>query len=69
MDWTVLGIEPTKDIDAITRAYRDRLPQANPEERPEAFKALRAAEEEALSLAEAEEKPDEEKTPIERWSD
>ncbi|MBQ3385987.1 MAG: hypothetical protein IJG53_01555, partial [Eggerthellaceae bacterium] len=69
MDWTVLGIEPTKDIDAITRAYRDRLPQANPEERPEAFKALRAAYEEALSLAEAEEKSDEEKTPIERWID
>ena len=51
MDWFVLGIEPTKDKNAITAAYRQKLRQTNPEDKPEEFKALRAAYEEALSLA------------------
>ena len=69
MDWNALGIDPTKDTEEITRAYREQLPKANPEERPEAFKALRAAYEEALRLATEEERPDAEKTPVERWID
>lgn len=52
MDWSILGIEPTTDKKAITAAYRRRLPQVNPEDKPEEFKALRAAYEEALRLAE-----------------
>lgn len=51
MDWTLLGIEPTKDKKAITAAYRGRLTFVNPEDKPEEFKALRAAYEEALNLA------------------
>lgn len=51
MDWFVLGIEPTKDKKAITAAYRQKLRQTNPEDKPEEFKALRAAYEEALALA------------------
>lgn len=52
MDWSILGIEPTKDKKAITAAYRKQLVQVHPEEKPEEFKALRAAYEEALRLAE-----------------
>ena len=51
MDWFVLGIDPTKDKNAITAAYRQKLRQTNPEDKPEEFKALRAAYEEAMSLA------------------
>lgn len=54
MDWFVLGIEPTKDKKAITAAYRRKLRQTNPEEKPEEFKALRAAYEEAIKLADQE---------------
>ena len=68
MDWFVLGIEPTKDKKAITAAYRQKLRQTNPEEKPEEFKALRAAYEEALKLADQEEvvvpKDD---SPVGRW--
>lgn len=51
MDWTLLGISPTNDKAAITAAYRDRLRSVHPEEHPDAFMALRAAYEEALTLA------------------
>lgn len=55
MDWFVLGIEATKDKNAITAAYRQKLRQTNPEDKPEEFKALRAAYEEAMALADKEE--------------
>ena len=51
MNWLLLGIEPTKDKKAITNAYRQKLRQTNPEDKPEEFKALRAAYEEALTYA------------------
>ena len=51
MDWYILGIEPTKDKKAITAAYRQKLRQTNPEDKPEEFKALRTAYEEAMALA------------------
>ena len=51
MNWMLLGIEPTKDRKAITAAYRAQLAHTNPEDKPEEFKALRAAYEEALELA------------------
>ncbi len=47
--YKVLGIEPTKDIRLIKRAYAKLLPNNNPEKDPEAFKTLRAAYEEALA--------------------
>ena len=68
MDWFVLGIEPTKDKNAITAAYRQKLRQTNPEDKPEEFKALRAAYEEALVLADKEEtEPVQDESPVGRW--
>lgn len=49
--WQILGIDPTADKAAITAAYRSKLAGANPEDNPEAFKELRSAYEQALSLA------------------
>lgn len=74
MIWEVLKIEETTDKRAITRAYRDLLSDVNPEEKPEEFKLLRSAYEEALKYAEqkqAEEEAGEtsEKSPVEQWAD
>lgn len=49
--WIRLGIEPTKDNEAIRGAYRARLPQHHPETDPEGFQALREAYEIALRFA------------------
>ena len=51
MDWEPLGIEPTTDKRAITRAYRTQLMHTNPEDKPREFQELRAAYEQALALA------------------
>ena len=51
MIWTILGIEQTKDLEAIKAAYRERLKMTNPEDNPEGFKELRSAYEEALAYA------------------
>ena len=68
MNWTILGIEPTKDKKAITKAYRGKLAQVNPEDRPEEFKALRGAYEEALKLADQEEPvPVRDESPVGLW--
>ena len=53
--WTHLGIEKTKDIEAINAAYHNKLPLVNPEDKPEEFNALRAEYEEALRYAKQEE--------------
>lgn len=66
MDWFVLGIAPTKDKAAITAAYRQKLRQTNPEDKPEEFKALRAAYEEAMALADREEEARDE-SPVGLW--
>ena len=49
--WIHLGIEPTKDHDAIRGAYRARLPEHHPETDPQGFQALRQAYEAALQYA------------------
>ena len=68
MDWYVLGIEPTKDKNAITAAYRQKLRQTNPEDKPEAFKALRTAYEQALAYADQENTaPARDESPIGLW--
>ena len=68
MNWSILGIEPTKDKKAITAAYRQRLRTTNPEDKPEEFKALRAAYEEALALADKQDAPQPaDDTPVGRW--
>ena len=69
MNWTILGIEPTKDKKAITAAYRAQLINTNPEDKPEEFKALRAAYEEALKLADQteDEEPVRDESPVGIW--
>ena len=48
-DWTVLGIDPADDIEAVRRAYRARLKQVSPERDPEGFQLLREAYEVLLA--------------------
>lgn len=68
MDWSILGIAPTKDKKAITAAYRQKLRQTNPEDKPEEFKALRAAFEEAMALSDQEDTGDErDVSPVGLW--
>ena len=68
MDWSILGIAPTKDKKAITAAYRQKLRQTNPEDKPEEFKALRAAYEQALALADqADTQPVRDESPVGLW--
>lgn len=55
MIWKILGIEQTKDEEAIKTAYRNRLRYVNPEDDEEGFKELRRAYEEALEYASQEE--------------
>ena len=69
MNWGLLGIEPTKDKKAITAAYRSQLAHTNPEDKPEEFKALRAAYEEALQLADqTEQEPILDQSPVGLWT-
>lgn len=51
MIWKVLGIEKTKDEEAIKTAYRNKLREVNPEDDEEGFKELRRSYEEALDYA------------------
>ena len=68
MDWRVLGIEETKDKVAITAAYREKLKNINPEDKPEEFMALRESYEVALKLADEDAAPvEEDKSPLGLW--
>lgn len=70
MNWTLLGISPTKDKKSITAAYRAQLSHTNPEDKPDEFKALRSAYEEALKLAEQDDKvPTHDESPIGIWKE
>lgn len=51
--WTILGLEPTRDISAIRRAYAGKSRTCHPEEDPEGFLNLRKAYEAALDYAES----------------
>ena len=46
--WSVLGIEPTNDVSAIKKAYRNQLKNNRPDDNESAFMAIREAYEEAL---------------------
>ena len=50
--WSVLGLEPTRDVSAIKRAYAGKARTCHPEEDPEGFLTLRRAYEAALDYAE-----------------
>lgn len=68
MMFSVLGIEKTKEKQAIQNAYRQLLIKTNPEDDPEGFKRLREAYEGAIAYADKpevfEKQPE---TPIELW--
>lgn len=70
MIWKILGIEATKDKKQITSAYRQKLRGTNPEDKPEEFKALRDAYEQALAYAEQADLPqaqDQDLSPLDRF--
>lgn len=70
MDWFILGIAPTKDKKAITDAYRQKLRQTNPEDKPEEFKALRLAYEQAMALADQDDSDTaKDESPLGLWMD
>jgi len=60
----ILEIEKTKDETLIKNAYRMKLASTNPEEKPEEFKRLRTAYEEALAYARKTGEEDEEDSMI-----
>lgn len=55
--WTALGLEPTKDVSAIKRAYAEKAKTCHPEENPKGFLQLRQAYQAALDWAEKGETP------------
>lgn len=65
--WDILGIETTKDEKKITEAYREKLSVTNPEDKPEEFKQLRSAYEEALAYARKPEGAQGEDRQIDEW--
>lgn len=56
--WVHLGIDATKDQNAIRLAYRTRLPDVHPETDSQGFQALRSAYEDALAFARQADSPD-----------
>ena len=51
--WTTLGLDPTKDVSAIKRAYAEKAKTCHPEEDPAGFLKLRQAYQAALAYAES----------------
>ena len=49
--WQILGIEPTKDVTAVKRAYAARSREVHPEDSPEEFRLLHEAYLAALAYA------------------
>lgn len=50
--WSILELEPTKDVSAIRRAYAEKTRTCHPEEDPTGFMALRQAYQAAMAYAE-----------------
>lgn len=65
--WDILGIETTKDEKKIRDAYREKLSVTNPEDKPEEFKQLRSAYEQALDYARRPEETEDEDRQIDVW--
>ena len=49
--WSILGIEPTREIADIRKAYARAARKYHPEEQPEEFQRLHTAYEKALEYA------------------
>ena len=49
--WEILGIEPTKDIKLIKKAFAEKTKEVHPEDNPEGFKMLYTAYRSALKYA------------------
>ena len=68
IDWSILGINETKDEEIITNAYRQILSVTNPEDDAEGFMRLRQAYEDAIAYARSEiETVEFDNTPIGNW--
>lgn len=52
--WSILGLEPTRDVSAIKRAYAGKIRTCHPEDDPEGFMRLREAYQAALDYAQGE---------------
>ena len=52
-DWDALGLSPTRDADAVRRAYRAHLKVVGPDRDPEGFQRLRAAYDAVLAEVDA----------------
>ena len=50
--WNILGLEPTRDVSAIRRAYAEKTRSCHPEEDPTGFMELRKAYQSAMAYAE-----------------
>ena len=55
--WSILGLEATRDVSAIRRAYAQKARACHPEEDPEGFMKLREAYQAALDWAEGQDAP------------
>ena len=65
--WEILGIAKTRDEKKITQAYREKLSLTNPEDKPEEFKQLRQAYEEALAYARSNTESKEDDGEVNNW--
>ena len=55
--WSILNIEPTKDVKTIKKAYAKMAKVYHPEEDPEAFSKLKSSYERALEYAKIPDSP------------
>lgn len=67
-NWSILGIEETKDKEKIKEAYMNKLTEVNPEDNPEGFKSLRRAYEEVLELADEIDEPEDDSSELGIWT-
>lgn len=66
--WSILGIAPTSDMQALKAAYHKKLAVTHPEEKPEEFQQLRTAYEKAQSLAKQTMQDTGDGSPLANWT-
>lgn len=62
--WEILGLEPTRDLRAIRKAYASKAARCSPEDDPEGFLQIRRAYEEACAWARGQEAPSPDQPPL-----